>query len=202
MDKFWADLWEAYWGALFLEREMWNDDQEDLTACLRGLFCVRYPELIDNYAADRLFTLGPLTHKTRDDVEIDQVTILPNIEVPNGAGILAYRARLKDSSKHRIVCENDEAAIAKLLQSCNSSWSTCASPPSYSYHCLTYSQARVSYPPPKTVNPDPNHSLFSNSLGKTLSCFKSKVPPECDMKSAYDELARLQSASSFLTSKQ
>ena len=52
MDRFRADLWEAYWATIFLECEMWDDDQKGLIACLRGLFYVWCTELIDNYTMD------------------------------------------------------------------------------------------------------------------------------------------------------
>jgi hypothetical protein len=35
--KFYADLWEAYWACLFFEREMWNDQIFDLLLFLRRL---------------------------------------------------------------------------------------------------------------------------------------------------------------------
>ena len=35
--KFWADMLKAYWGALFIERRLWNDDDEDSVSVLRVL---------------------------------------------------------------------------------------------------------------------------------------------------------------------
>ena len=41
-EKFWADIWEAYWGALFLERQLWNDRVDDLLSFLQHFIHLRY----------------------------------------------------------------------------------------------------------------------------------------------------------------
>jgi hypothetical protein len=43
-DKWWADVWEAYWGALFIERKLWNDDEEELTSFLRRLIYIQFKD--------------------------------------------------------------------------------------------------------------------------------------------------------------
>ena len=49
-DKFWADLWEAWWAALFLEREMWDDNIDDLLSFLRRLIFLKYRPLVEHYS--------------------------------------------------------------------------------------------------------------------------------------------------------
>jgi len=44
--KFWADLWEAWWGALFAERELWKESTEDLELTLEFLIKRKYAPLI------------------------------------------------------------------------------------------------------------------------------------------------------------
>ena len=49
IDKFWADLWEAWWACLFWEREIWGDGVEDLISCLRRIMSLKYHGLIEMY---------------------------------------------------------------------------------------------------------------------------------------------------------
>lgn len=49
-DKFWADLWEAWWAGVFLEREMWGDDIDDLMSVLRRLMFLKYRQLAEHYS--------------------------------------------------------------------------------------------------------------------------------------------------------
>ena len=56
MDKFSAAMWEAYWGALFIERKLWNEDEEDLISCLRVLLYLQNAALIKDYGVKPLFT--------------------------------------------------------------------------------------------------------------------------------------------------
>ena len=50
IDKFWADLWEAWWAAVFLEREMWDDNIDDLLSFLRRLIFLKYRPLVEHYS--------------------------------------------------------------------------------------------------------------------------------------------------------
>jgi Ribonuclease III domain len=44
--KYWGDIWEAYWGSLILDRELWNEDTDDLAAILRELILLKYGKLL------------------------------------------------------------------------------------------------------------------------------------------------------------
>jgi hypothetical protein len=43
--KFWSDLWEAWCGALFLERQLWNESKTDLEKTLAFLIERKYAPL-------------------------------------------------------------------------------------------------------------------------------------------------------------
>jgi hypothetical protein len=54
-DKYFADLWEAFWCAVLTERELWNQDQhpiEDLRKVTRDLMYRRYRPIIDSYSTN------------------------------------------------------------------------------------------------------------------------------------------------------
>ena len=57
--KFWADAWEAYWGALFMERRYWHEDMDDLKLCLRTLIYLENAASIRLYGLDPFFTSDP-----------------------------------------------------------------------------------------------------------------------------------------------
>jgi hypothetical protein len=51
IEKFWADLWEAWWASCFSEREFWDDDVDDLSCILRRIIEVKYRVLVERYSA-------------------------------------------------------------------------------------------------------------------------------------------------------
>ena len=51
--KFWVDLWKAWWGACFWEREVWGDDVDDLLFCLRGIMAIKYRGFVHEYSTNR-----------------------------------------------------------------------------------------------------------------------------------------------------
>jgi hypothetical protein len=50
-DKFWADIWEAWWACLFSEREMWGDGVDDLISFLRRIIELKYWRLLETYSS-------------------------------------------------------------------------------------------------------------------------------------------------------
>jgi hypothetical protein len=52
-DKFWADIWEAWWACCFSEREIWGDDIDDLLSFLRRIIELKYWGLLERYSTDR-----------------------------------------------------------------------------------------------------------------------------------------------------
>jgi dsRNA-specific ribonuclease len=44
--KYWADIWEAWWAGIMLERELWNEDFEDIKSILRRLIFLKYQKII------------------------------------------------------------------------------------------------------------------------------------------------------------
>jgi hypothetical protein len=48
--KYWGDIWEAYWGSLMSERELWNEDTEDIESIFRQLISFKYSELLSLYS--------------------------------------------------------------------------------------------------------------------------------------------------------
>ena len=51
-NKFWADVWEAWWACCFSEREIWGDDVDDLVSCLRRLIELKYWTLVKKYSTN------------------------------------------------------------------------------------------------------------------------------------------------------
>jgi len=109
-EKFWADIWEAYWGALFIEREMWNDGVEDLVGCLRYLVYLKFDALLDDFSTEPPLdfrspttltkkTLGEDPGKelpfqiTSDDFDVEEVTSHPAFAVKNDTGVLGTALR-------------------------------------------------------------------------------------------------------------
>ena len=52
--KKWADIWEAYWGALFLERELLGFTTEDLIWIWQRLLCARFKPVIARYSLNTI----------------------------------------------------------------------------------------------------------------------------------------------------
>ena len=131
-DKMWADIWEAYWGALFLERSLWNDGDEDLVSCLRFLFWLQNYDLIRKYGMDPRFTdvKAPEFQSVipKSDVDVEEVKDAPGLKLPQEVKkkghVLGYRAKIKRTSpdyvRVSIYSEDKEKAISNLRLYCNS----------------------------------------------------------------------------------
>ena len=105
-DKFWADMWEAYWGALFIERKLWNDDEEDLISWLRVLLYLQLETLIEDFGVKPLFTSEPIRTAnadfelpSSDEIEVTEITDFPDVKVnPQRGGVLPPSLRSSNLS--------------------------------------------------------------------------------------------------------
>ena len=52
--KKWADIWEAYWGALFLERELLGFTTDDLIWILQRLLYARFKPVMERYSLNMI----------------------------------------------------------------------------------------------------------------------------------------------------
>jgi hypothetical protein len=57
--KYWADIWEAWWACIMIERELWNEDTKDIETILRILISKKYHNLLQ-------FSTHIYTVKTED----------------------------------------------------------------------------------------------------------------------------------------
>jgi len=134
-DKFWADMWEAYWGALFIERRLWNDDDEDLVSVLRVLLYFRIGPLLPEFGVDPFFTSERAQNLPRvipkgdiDTVVVrDHASLNLSPEVKKNVGDLGYRAKIKSTSRHDVdICifsEIRDDAISNSILYCSAPWS-------------------------------------------------------------------------------
>ena len=58
-NKFWSDIWEAFWGVIFHEREVWNEDIEDILSILRHLIFRKYSAVIEKYSTIYVRDVNP-----------------------------------------------------------------------------------------------------------------------------------------------
>ena len=75
-DKFWADIWEAWWACCFSEREIWGDDIDDLISFLRRIIELKYWGLVERYSGRKQPVQGesPIHHPVSDG-ENEQVHV-------------------------------------------------------------------------------------------------------------------------------
>lgn len=80
-DKFWADIWEAWWACCFWERELWGDDIEDLLSCLRRIMELKYRGLVQGFSTRRIMD-GPSNKNT------DRRSTMSVVDVRSEQGIV------------------------------------------------------------------------------------------------------------------
>ena len=136
-DKIFADIWEAYWGALFTERRLWNDGDADLVSCLRVLVYLQHETLINDLGIPCFFTSEPTldirSFVPANDIDVIDLETHPGLKIPphhtDGVG---YTARVKPTSEHyspvSIFSSEKAVAISQLHRYCSVSWSTCLFP--------------------------------------------------------------------------
>jgi hypothetical protein len=70
--KFWADIWEAWWSGIYIERELWNESVGDIKSYFRRLISLKYHMTIDLYSTvynvDRTVQSHTFRKITRDQI--------------------------------------------------------------------------------------------------------------------------------------
>jgi hypothetical protein len=69
--KYWADIWEAWWGCIIIERELWNEDTRDIETILRTLISKKYHSLLQ--FSTHIYTME--TDNPRFDIDEKRVEI-------------------------------------------------------------------------------------------------------------------------------
>jgi hypothetical protein len=142
-DKFWGDMWEAWWAALFLERQSWNDHDEDLVSCLRVLFYFRtnpfYPDFgvdpfVPDFGVDLYFTSERAQNLalvlSKDHIETVVVgSDHPSLPISDkDVKQLGYLAKIKSTlppyTDTSIFSQREDDAISRLTLYCSVPWST------------------------------------------------------------------------------
>jgi len=140
-DKFLADVWEAYWGALFLERQLWNEGDEDLVAVLRVMVFLRNETAIKCLGAYPFIVFDPTMQTDNfhsqddDDIDVQEVLTFDGLSYDGvNPPPLGYRAQYKSTSnQHRPQLNPSffsgikETAISKLIWHYAVPWSTLTS---------------------------------------------------------------------------
>ena len=75
-DKFWADIWEAWWACCFSEREIWGDNIDDLISFLRRIIELKYWGLVERYSTCKQpYQEESSIHRPVSDGENEQVPV-------------------------------------------------------------------------------------------------------------------------------
>lgn len=93
IDKFWADLWEAWWAIVFLEREKWDDDIDDLKSIIRRLIFLKYRPLAEHYSTVLIMDRSTRTNIPSVITE-DQISMIP-IDVNNERIKICIKSKTK-----------------------------------------------------------------------------------------------------------
>src|SRR5438876_2871344 len=74
VEKFWADIWEAWWCAICTERELWHETLLDIHSYFRRLIILKYSDLYSTvYRVDRT----PFSENIRQPISRDQIQVTP-----------------------------------------------------------------------------------------------------------------------------
>jgi len=131
-DKWWGDVWEAYWAALFIERKLWNDDDEELTSTLRRLIYLQFEVVFRELGVTPFLTLSPCiqTHdpENSDDIDIQIICDPFYLKVPVALKHkpLGYRVQVNRTGV-RCFSQEKTDAISKLNLYSSAAWSTSSS---------------------------------------------------------------------------
>jgi len=131
-DKWWGDVWEAYWAALFIERRLWNDDDEELTNTLRTLIHLQFEVLFREVGVRPFLTLSPFirTQDPESSLGDDDIDIHPSyLKVPAALQHkpLGHLIKVKRTGAHCFAQEPTEA-ISQLNLYAAATWSTSPQP--------------------------------------------------------------------------
>lgn len=131
--KYWVDLWKAWWGACFWEREVWGDDVEDLLSCLRMIMEMKYRGLVQEYSTNRqVIRERSSDHDRMNVVGREQVVVRPvlrgNVEICGYLGpaahdikniILGYVATNRDFAGISIYATDESRADSTFITYAN-----------------------------------------------------------------------------------
>jgi dsRNA-specific ribonuclease len=132
--KYWADLWEAWWACVFRERELWNEDIDDIKSIFRQLIFFKYQKILKystwNWALKS--SLGQLNVAVaKDDVTVTKVVrsdpemeecLGPSTEQTkvNTFGYIAKLAIHKDTRDVTVFAASKDDAVEKIIEFANS----------------------------------------------------------------------------------
>ena len=75
--RYWGDLWEGWWGAVFYERNLWGETTDDIDDMLRFWIRKKYQILIQEFSMIlRRIPVSPSHHSmyTKNDVDTEEIT--------------------------------------------------------------------------------------------------------------------------------
>jgi hypothetical protein len=81
-ERFFADLCEAWWGALCLERDLWGENKDDFYAIISCIVYMRYTAVIDSFSTDRVMEFKPIV-KGRSDEKDEAAYPIVEETLPN-----------------------------------------------------------------------------------------------------------------------
>ena len=128
--KYWGDLWEAWWGAVCYERNLWGETNDDLDDMLRFWFRKKYRHLIREFSmlSQRpSITSGHSSAYAPENVNVESITrkhtllcdILGHPEDENSKDILGYKASIPELNISVFHPTKREEAIDDVLRLAN-----------------------------------------------------------------------------------
>ena len=105
--RYWGDLWEGWWGAIFYERNLWGETMDEINDMLRFWIRKKYQTLIQEFSTlSRTIPISPSRHTiyTMNDVDVQDIIrdhklirdILGAPEKENSRDILGIKASLRE----------------------------------------------------------------------------------------------------------
>lgn len=104
--RYWGDLWEGWWGAIFYERHLWGETTDDIDDMLRFWIRKKYQTLIQEFSTTSRIPISPSHYSvyTKNDVDTEAITrkhkllcdILGTPEKDNSKDVLGIKASVHD----------------------------------------------------------------------------------------------------------
>jgi len=127
-EKFWADVWEAWWGAAWLERDLWSEGFEDLQSIQHHLIYLCRKRVFDTYSLDYIFD-SSINHENKEVLEenpdIDIKEVMPSdsdvrmyLEGVQGTSTIGFLAKIpasKMTASQRTPCSVFAATQTEAL---------------------------------------------------------------------------------------
>jgi len=132
-EKFWADIWEAWWSGIYTERELWNESVGDVKAFFRRLMSLKYHMSIDLYSTiyqvDRSVQSHAFRKITRDQIYATKVgtdtyieTSKPVKATKNHYGYITSTSSSDLNQNLSVYDVTEDGAISKALAYANSGY--------------------------------------------------------------------------------